>query len=196
VPIQDSGSRSAGDVALMRAIASGDRDALGAFYDLHASAVMGLCVRVLSSRNEAEETVADIFVELWERAAQFDPARGSPLAYLMNLGRSRAIDRLRHRRRHTDALAEVAATEPRPDPSDETAALGCAIHGERCAIVRKALDVLDVRERRVVELSFFQGLTHREIAAALQEPIGTVKTRIRRGLIRLRDELSALEDAL
>lgn len=196
MPIEDGGSRIAADVALMRAIAAGDRNALGAFYDRHASAVMGLCVRILANRNEAEETVADIFVELWERSGQFDPERGSPLAYLMNLGRSRAIDRLRHRRRHTDALAEVAATQHRHDPSDETAAFGCAIHGERRAIVRKALDVLDARERRVVELSFFQGLTHREIAAALDEPIGTVKTRIRRGLIRLRDELRALEDAL
>jgi RNA polymerase sigma-70 factor (ECF subfamily) len=195
VSIQDSRTRSAGDVALMRAIALGDRDALGAFYDRHASAVMGLCVRILSSRNEAEETVADIFVELWERAGHFDPERGSPLAFLMNLGRSRAIDRLRQRRRHTDAIAEVAAAE-RLDRSGDPPAFGCAIQDERRSIVRKALDALDARERRAVEMSFFQGLTHREIAAALQEPIGTVKTRIRRGLIRLRDELHGLEDAL
>lgn len=196
MPTHDSGSRNAADVALMRVIAAGDRDALGVFYDRHASAVMGLCVRILTNRNEAEETVADIFVELWERSGTFDPQRGSPLAYLMNLARSRAIDRLRHRRRHTDALAEVAATQHRPNRSEDAVAFGCAIHGERRAIVRKALDVLDARERRVVELSFFQGLTHREIAAALEEPIGTVKTRIRRGLIRLREELRALEDAL
>lgn len=182
----------------MQAIAAGDRDALGALYDRHASAVMGLCMRILANRNEAEETVADIFVELWDRSDRYDAARAAPLVYLLNLSRSRAIDRLRRRRRHANVLAEAAAREPRPAlaAAEGAGGFGRTIDGERRAIVRKALDVLDPQERRVVELSFFQGLTHREIAAALGEPIGTVKTRIRRGVIRLRDELRALEDAL
>lgn len=198
VPRDDPQSQSAADLALMRAIASGDRDALGSLYDRHASAVMGLCMRILANRSEAEETVADIFVELWDRADRYDPDRASPLVYVMNLSRSRAIDRLRRRRRQASVLAEVATQEPRPasEPPELGLAFRAAIHGERRAIVRKALDVLDARERRALELSFFQGLTHREIAAALEEPIGTVKTRIRRGLIRLRDELRSFEDEL
>lgn len=185
-------------MALMQAIASGDRGALGAFYDRYAGSVMGLCVRILANRSEAEETVADVFVELWERSDRYDPTRGSPLVYLMNLTRSRAIDRLRRRSRHANAVAEVAAREPfspRAPHWNETA-FGSAFDGERRTILRKALDALDARERHVVELSFFCGLTHREIAASLEEPIGTVKTRIRRGLIRLRDELAVLKDGL
>ena len=194
----DRENRNAADVALMQAIASGDRDGLGALYDRHAKSVMGLCLRILANRSEAEETVADIFVELWDRADRYDPDRASPFVYLMNLTRSRAIDRLRRRRRQTSVLAEAATQEPHaasPLPELDSA-FRSTIHGERRAIVRKALDALDARERRVVELSFFQGLTHREIAASLDEPIGTVKTRIRRGLIRLRDELRGFEDVL
>lgn len=177
----------------MRAIAGGDREGLGRLYDRYASAVMGLCMRILGNRSEAEEAVADIFVELWDRADRYDPDRASPFAYLMNLSRSRAIDRLRRRRRQTDLLAEVAAQTP--DAPVSGGALGAAVHGEERMLVRRAMEVLEARERRVVELAFFSGLTHSEIAAELDEPIGTVKTRIRRGLIRLRDEIAKLEDA-
>jgi len=191
--------RSAGEAVdreLMRAIAAGDRDGLGGLYDRHASAVMGLCVRILGNRSEAEEAVADIFVELWDRSERYDPERASPFAYLMNLSRSRAIDRLRRRRRHADLLAEVAARTPDDPPVPAESALGRAVHEEERALVRSALDALDARERHLVELSFFRGMTHTEIATELDEPIGTVKTRIRRGLIRLRDEIRKLEEAL
>lgn len=183
------------DRELMRAIASGDRDGLGGLYDRYASAVMGLCVRILGNRSEAEETVADIFVELWDRADRYDSDRASPFAYLMNLTRSRAIDRLRRRRRQADLLAEVAAHSTDPGPAARGDGLLQAVHDEERVRVRRALDALDARERHVVELSFFRGLTHTEIATELDEPVGTVKTRIRRGLIRLRDELRKLEDA-
>jgi RNA polymerase sigma-70 factor (ECF subfamily) len=178
----------------MQAIAAGDRDALGQLYDRHAGVVMGLCVRILGSRSEAEETVADIFVELWQRSGRYDPHRAPPFAYLVNLARSRAIDRLRRRRRQADLLAEVAAAPVEGEGAPSS--YGRALHGQQRVLVRKAMDVLEAEERKVVELAFFRGLTHREIAEELAQPIGTVKTRIRRGLMRLRDELRNLEDAL
>lgn len=180
----------------MRAIARRDRAALEAFYDRHASVVMGLCTRVLGDPVEAEEVVSDVFFEVWDRSDRYDAERGTPMAYLMNLSRSRAIDRLRRVRRHGGPLIEV--TEERlksPEPYAPSPLLE-AVRAERRDQVRAALEALGPRQRRAVELSFFRGLTHPEIAELLDEPIGTVKTWIRRSLIRLRNEFGDGGDEL
>ena len=189
---------AADDHSLMAAIAARDPSALGALYDRHASVLLALCVRVLRDRMEAEEVLGDVFLEVWNRYDRYRPSRGNPLTYLLTVARSRAVDRLRSRRqrdRLTVAAEDVAGLEdlrpqaPRPSP------LGEAVVAEQRSRVLHALDELAARERHALELSFFDGLSHQEISRHLGEPLGTVKTRIRQGLIRLRKSLRTQYDA-
>jgi RNA polymerase sigma-70 factor (ECF subfamily) len=176
----------------MEAIAAGNPSALRALYDRHAPAVFALCLRILRDRAEAEEVLGDVFYEAWDRSERFDPDRGSPVSYLMTLARSRALDRLRSRRRRdlevpaetADGAPElVAAATVGPAPFD------AAVAAEQRGHVRQALAALSAEQRRAVEMNFYDGFSHSEIAARLGEPLGTVKTRIRQGLARLRDSL-------
>lgn len=190
------------DRTLMTGIAAGDATALGDLYDRHAGRVLALCLRILRDRAEAEEALGDVFYELWEKADRFRADRGTPVSYLMTVARSRAIDRLRRRRRQEVVLdlegssgGEITgASAPITSPSvlsirvDE-GPFGDAAAAEQKVRIRRALAGLSAAERRVVELSFFDGLSHGEIARALREPLGTVKSRIRQGLARLRDAL-------
>jgi RNA polymerase sigma-70 factor (ECF subfamily) len=180
------------DLALMSAIAAGDPSALRDLYDRHAGQVLALCLRILRDRAEAEEALGDVFLELWEKAERFRETRGAPLSYMMTLARSRAIDRLRRRQR-TGALVDSHPSLEAVGPAAQAAAdagpyLDMAA-SEQKAKIRRALAGLSAAERRAVELSFFDGLSHGEIAKTLQEPLGTVKSRIRQGLLRLRDAL-------
>ncbi|HTL27900.1 MAG TPA: sigma-70 family RNA polymerase sigma factor [Tepidisphaeraceae bacterium] len=181
-------SSSERDLALLRAMAEGDAAAFGQFYDRHAGLVFALCLRILHNRAEAEDLMIDIFYELWNRIGRFDATRGSPLTYLTMLARSRAIDRKR-------SLASSGKNEPIVDESDAATSetpLDDALTGERRRIVRQALRELDPAQRQAIESSFYDGLSHSEIAAKLNKPLGTVKTSIRQGLIRLRDSLRSL----
>ena len=178
------------DAALMAGIAAGDPAALEALYGRHASVVFALCLRVLGDRSEAEEVLEDIFFELWQRAERFDAGRSTPLAYLITLARSRAIDRLRRVRRGAPA-PDVGKAPPdvRETPALAESPLAEAERSERRRLVASVLGALDPAERHALELSFFAGLSHSDIAKHLGQPLGTVKTRIRRALLRLRDGL-------
>ena len=188
------------DAELVHAIAGGNPDALGSLYDRHASAVMGLCLRVLGVRADAEEVLSDVFLQVWEQAERYEVSRGSVVSWLMNLARSRAIDRLRsvgRRERIVAATEDPAAVADRA-PAAAAAARGSesaaepfreAALGQQRSRVEAALRALEPSQRRAVELSFFEDLSHSEIAQQLGEPLGTVKSRIRQGLIRLRDGL-------
>jgi len=175
------------DFDLMKAIAAGDREALSVLYDRHSPMVLAVCRRVLSDGGEAEDVLTDVFFEVWTRADRFDAARGSALTYLMTLARSRAIDRRRARAARSPGtsnqpeLASEAAPGPNPLQSIDL--------NEQRQIIRSALDQLDPVQRTAVECSFYEGLSHSEIAEKLQRPLGTVKTYIRQGLIRLRQSL-------
>lgn len=176
------------DFVLMEAIAGRDQAALAALYDRHSAAVLGVCLRILRDRGEAEEATGDVFVEVWDRASRYDPARGHPLAYLLNLARSRAIDRLRSQSRRTRLFVEPAPRESASaeDPLEDSITAQMRRHLDR------ALAVLAPGQKRALELAYFDGMSHSEIAAALGEPLGTVKTRIRQGLLRLRETLDAV----
>lgn len=184
------------DLALMAAIAARDSTALSTLYDRHGATMFGLCTRILRDRSEAEETLGDVFLEIWNRADRYDPARATPLAYLLNLARSRALDRLRTVRRRqrvivdAEAIEEKAATGGPADPS--ISPLETALSSETRTRVKRALDELQPSQRQALELAYFGGLTHTEIASTLGEPLGTVKTRIRQGLIQMRGALRAL----
>lgn len=162
--------------SLIRQIAAGDQEALARFYDVQAGLVNGLALRILRDVADAEDVVQEVFVQVWRQAARFDPSRGSPEAWVCTITRSRALDRLRRRtsRREEAEDQGLGSTTPR---NDEALA------------VRKALDSLPLEQRRALELAYYDGLTQTEIAERLAQPLGTIKTRMRTAMIRLREVL-------
>jgi RNA polymerase sigma-70 factor, ECF subfamily len=186
----DPGEQATGAAAVARA-AAGDEAALGVLYDTHARAMYSLALRILGDESDAEEVTQDVFAQAWRQAGRYDASRGTVAAWLLNMTRTRAIDRLRARRARPDSSAARAAEELSPaltapyvDPGD---ALGVARDAER---VRAALQQLPLLQRLAIELAYFEGLTQTEIAERLEQPLGTVKTRIRLGLSKLRESLS------
>jgi RNA polymerase sigma-70 factor (ECF subfamily) len=172
---------------LITRIAAGDRDAFSRFYDLLAPTAFGLIRRVLRDPEAAAEVLQEVFWQVWREAPQYDPARGSPEAWLVMRARTRAIDRLRSiRRRDRTFVAPVDESVARS--SDEPAENPAVVAEDR-RLVQTALAQLPEPQRRVIELAFFDGLTQSEIATRLGEPLGTVKTRARLGLERLRSAL-------
>jgi RNA polymerase sigma-70 factor (ECF subfamily) len=172
----------------MQRVADRDAEALRALYDRYGRVCLAICVRILRDRNEAEQLLIDVFAEVWERCERYDASRGTPITYLITLSRSRAIDRLRSRKSapalSLDALPSILTTSDKSEtPLDQT------LIGERRVLVRDALRKLDDNQRQAVELAFYDGLSHSEIAEKLHKPLGTIKTHIRQGLIRLRDQL-------
>jgi RNA polymerase sigma-70 factor (ECF subfamily) len=164
--------------ALIRRLVAGDQHALGALYDKYAGLVNALALRVLRDASDAEDIVQEVFVQAWRQAARFDPARGTPEAWLCTMARSRALDRLRRR------------AARREEPGEDAPPAVAAPRNEEALAVRKALDLLSEVQRRALELAYYEGLTQTEIAARLGEPLGTVKTRIRSAMLRLREALA------
>lgn len=183
----------AADHESVRRMAAGDADALAALYDRHARPVYSLALRIVEDQAEAEDVVQEVFSQAWQQASRYDPSRGSVGAWLLMMTRSRAIDRVRTRRARPDAMQ---APHPRavvdlPDPShgQEMAALT----EEQIARLRTAMARLPFLQRVAIELAYYEGLTQTEIAARLEQPLGTIKTRIRLGLIKLREALAGIE---
>ncbi len=176
---------------LIARIARGDQSAFSQFYDAHAGLAFGLIRRIVRDKEAAEEVLQEVFWQVWREAASFDPARGGPEAWLVMRAKTRAIDKLRSmRRREQTFVAPVdEGSAPGADPRADDPAVAAADR----SLVEGALGRLPDAQRRVIELAFFGGLTQTEIAARLGEPIGTVKTRARLGLERLRGLLADKE---
>jgi RNA polymerase sigma-70 factor (ECF subfamily) len=174
------------DTELLHAVARGDESALAALYDRYNSILLGLLLRILHSRTEAEDVLQEVFIQIWQRAANFDEARGRGFTWMVTLARSRAIDRLRalQSRQRADDTAMQNAPEQLGDASDD------AYYAEQREIVRAALAEIPEEQRRALLLAYFEGLTQSEIAARLGQPLGTVKTRMRSGMTKLRELLS------
>ena len=170
---------------MLRDVARGDESALATVYQRYGAILFGLLVRILNDRAEAEDVLQEVFVQVWQRAANFDESRGRAFTWLVTLARSRAIDRLRalNSRGRT---AEQAARQTEELVSD---AEQDAILAERASIVREALRELPAEQREVLLLAYFNGFSQSEIAEHLNSPLGTVKTRMRTALIRLREKL-------
>jgi RNA polymerase sigma-70 factor, ECF subfamily len=180
------GETAADHLALER-MARGDHDALAELYDRHARLVYSLALRIVRDQADAEDIVQEVFSQAWRQAARYQSSRGNVIAWLLNLTRSRAIDRLRGRRSRPEGTVDPVALEV-PDlaqPIDETLALS-----GQATQIRAAVDELSVLQRVAIELAFYEGLTHVEIAERLELPLGTVKTRIRQGLLKLKDRLA------
>jgi RNA polymerase sigma-70 factor (ECF subfamily) len=184
------GREQADDAAWLARAAGGDGAALAALYDRHARGVYSLALRVVRVEADAEDVVQEVFAQAWRQAARYDEARGTVAAWLLVMARTRAIDRLRarHARPDADSTAADDAWDARPAAYDDPAdALAAEQDADR---VRRALEQLPLLQRLAIELAYFEGLTQNQIAARLEEPLGTVKTRIRLGLLKLRDALS------
>lgn len=173
------------DVELLHAVARGDEVALARLYDSYRVILFGLMLRILHSRQEAEDVLQDVFLQVWNRAADFDESRGRPFTWLVTLARSRAIDRLRALGSR-ERVAQNAAREIVEESSD---AIEDAIRAEAGRGVRNALQELPEDQRYALELAYFEGLTQSEIASRLKTPLGTVKTRMRSGMTKLRELL-------
>jgi RNA polymerase sigma-70 factor (ECF subfamily) len=187
------GSSSADDGDLVKAVAEGGSGALGELYDRHGGVVFAICLRMLRDAEEAEEVLEDVFWHLWRHAGRYDPARGSVVVYLVTLARSRSLDRLRARERRVRLRSEVAdatlAENVAGSGAGDTTPFGNVLAHERRVRVRGALSDLTPEQREAVELAFLEGLTHLEISLRLGQPLGTIKTRIRSALLRLRGTL-------
>jgi RNA polymerase sigma-70 factor (ECF subfamily) len=173
------------DTELLQAIARGDEQALASLYDRYRLILFGLILRILHSRPEAEDVLQDVFIQVWKRAADFDESRGRPFTWLVTLCRSRTIDRLRalESRQRTANEAVRGAEESVSDSEQD------AMRAEQSAVVRECLGELPREQRETLVLAYFEGLTQTEIASRLGAPLGTVKTRMRSGMIKLREML-------
>jgi len=181
------------DGALVAAIARRQQDALDQLYERYQAVVYHLALKILGNRETAEEVVFEVFWQVWREAERYDARRGSVGAWLATVARSRAIDALRARRGNPgnllteeDSTERLATTDPSDNPEEQTTL------AQRAALVRAALEDLSTDQRAALELSFFSGLSHIEIAERLDEPLGTVKTRIRMALFKLRERLRPL----
>ena len=173
------------DNDLLKAIARGDEGALADCYDRYRLILFSLILRILHDRHEAEDVLQEAFLQVWRRAKDFDESRGRAFTWLVTIARSRALDRLRATGSRARLATEVEQS-PREDMGD---AAEDAIRSEESAIVRQALAELSAEQRQTLFMAYFEGLTQSEIAARLGDPLGTVKTRMRSGLMKLRELL-------
>lgn len=186
----ESAESQAEDRECLRRLAAGDRDAAAPLYDRHARAVYSLVLRIVEDEADAEDVVQEVFTQAWRQASRYDASRGAVGAWLLMMARTRAIDKLRARRARSgpQPVEDERAMELVPaggrDVADEL------VGAEQARQVQRALGELPLLQRLAIELAYYEGLTQREIAERLEEPLGTVKTRIRLGLLKLRDSLA------
>ncbi len=173
-------------VHLIQQVANQDRDAFSQLYDRFSTLVFTLAMRMLRVRSDAEDLLQEVFVQVWRQAQSYSAERGSPEAWIVNIARSRAIDKIRSIRRMEKSF--VLTDDPaRAESSDNVES--SAAESEARLTMSNALANLPEAQRKVLELAYFDGLTQTEIANRLAEPLGTVKTRMRTGIQRLRDML-------
>ena len=189
-PLASADPRAHALLALIRRMAAGDEAALAALYDETSSMVHGLAVKILRDEALAEDVTIEVYMQAFRQASSYDAGRGTPMGWLFTLARSRAIDRFRAdaRRQSREEPLDTVETVPAsaPDPADSTLA------AEWRRVVLAALAALTPEQRRPIELAYYAGMSQSEIAAALGQPLGTIKTRIRTGMFALRDALRPL----
>ncbi len=189
-------SPSPGDLEVMSRISAGDERALGTLYDRYSTFAYSLAVAIVREGSDAEEVVAETFSQVWRTAAGFDAKRGSVAAWLSTIVRTRSLDLIRSQKRRAKMLDQAAAmTEEGASPGLSTGApeadRGAEI-SEAQVLVRRSLNELPMAQRQVLELAYFGGLSQSEIAAQLNEPLGTIKTRMRAGMEKMRQSLGPI----
>ena len=168
--------------AALARVAEGDREALQEVYRRTASKLLGICLRIFPEKSDAEDALQDAFVNVWQKAGSFDPARASPITWLVVLTRNRAIDRLRARGKRVTAPLDAAAeiVDDRPD------AEACLIAGDERDRIAQCIETLPGGDATMIRTAFFDGATYADIAERASVPLGTIKSRIRRALLKLR----------
>jgi RNA polymerase sigma-70 factor (ECF subfamily) len=179
------------ETELLARVAQGDTEAFAALYDRLSGPLFSFALSILKNSASAEDVLQEVFIQIWEKASTYDSEIAKPLTWALTLTRNRAIDRLRSLQRR-QRLAEAAASEPEFMPDSVGGSDEALINRETALRVRNALDALPVEQRQAIEMAFFGGLSQSEIASALSVPLGTVKARIRRGMLQLRDVLGGL----
>jgi RNA polymerase sigma-70 factor, ECF subfamily len=172
------------DIVLIERIVDRDEAAVGALYDRHCRLLFGLILRIIRDRSEAEEILQEVFVLVWTRAETYNVSIGPPAAWLVRIARNRAIDRLRAN------AVRLRAVESAPEPAPAESPESRASVSEQQRAVARALESLPPDQRVLIEQAYFLGLTQSELAERFKLPLGTVKTRIRTGMLALRDQLS------
>lgn len=184
-----SDNNGAEDVALIHGIARGDRRCFESFYDRYIGLLFSTAYKVLNDQTDAEDVTQDVLIQIWDKAHLYDSSRGKPLTWAVTLTRNKAIDRLRSLQRRLrlkdDVTRETVPEEARNDrePVNEVE------FNEQGQMIRDAVMKLTPEQRQVIQMAYFSGLTQSEIAEQLDEPLGTVKARIRRGMMKLKDLL-------
>jgi RNA polymerase sigma-70 factor (ECF subfamily) len=185
----DFSSRNQQLAALIKGVASGDDDALAALYDATRRLLYGLTLRILGDAESAEEVLLDVYKQVWRKASSYDQKRGNPLAWLMTIARSRAIDRLRsdkQERQRVDPLDTARGVMMAGDIEKD------ADLSEMRRVILAALEGLPPEQREVIDMAYYGGLSQSEIAAKLGQPLGTIKTRARLAMIKLREKLNPI----
>jgi RNA polymerase sigma-70 factor (ECF subfamily) len=181
---------------IMQRVVRRDGEALAELYDLYGARVFGLCLRILNETQLAEDTLQEVFLRVWQRAQSFEQSRGTVNAWLMGIARNTCIDQLRRMQTRPQSADQPQGVDALPfeetlaDPENDVPGLAAA--SERAALVRRALAGLSPEQQLVIQLSYFKGLTRREIARRLNWPEGTVHTRARLALQNLRGRLDEL----
>lgn len=185
---QEPAPRPASDdlAGVLRACSRGDEEAFGRLYDAVGGRVFGLVLRVLRDRAQAEEVLQEVFLEIWRTSARYDSAQGSPMTWMLTIAHRRAVDRVRQAESSHTRESIYAARHQEVAYDVTSDAVTRTLDAER---VRRAMESLTPVQRQAVELAYFGGYTHTEVARLLDLPLGTAKTRIRDGLIRLRDTM-------
>ncbi len=177
------------EIALLRRTGEGDRGSFEELYDRFAGVLFSTAFRVLNNHQAAEDVLQDVFLQIWEKAPLYDATRGKPLTWAVTLTRNKAIDRLRSVQRRTRLHDDAERESQVFEQFDHTSSLDLVESMEKGKLVRETMTRLPKDQREAIELAFFSGLTQTEIAERLREPLGTIKARIRRGMMKLRDSL-------
>jgi RNA polymerase sigma-70 factor (ECF subfamily) len=180
------------EIALLRRVAAGDRRGFEELYDRFSGILFSVAFRVLNNQEAAEDVLQDVFIQIWEKAPLYDPARGKPITWAVTLTRHKAIDRLRSIQRRSRLQDEVQKESETFEQFDGKSSFDAVNSAEAAKMIRDAIQTLSADQREAIELAFFSSMTQAEIAERLNEPLGTVKARIRRGMMRLREVIGPL----
>ena len=178
------------EIALLRRVAQGDRRGFEELYDRFSGVLFSTAYRVLNNQEAAEDVLQDVFIQIWEKAPLYDPTRGKPMTWAVTLTRNKAIDRLRSTVRRNRLQDDVQRESETFEQFDDRSSFDAVASGETSKLVREAIQKLTKDQREAIELAFFSSLTQTEIAERLGEPLGTIKARIRRGMMKLKDVIS------
>ncbi len=183
----DPGKELACEVELLRRVGHGDRQSFEQLYDRFSKVLFSIAYRILNNQDSAEDVLQDVFIQIWRKAPLFDPSRGKPMTWAVTLTRNRAIDLLRATQRRAGLQDTLQREQEEPRHSRESSPVEAVTADEIGKLVHQAMRKLSKDQREALELAFFFSMTQAEIAERLNEPLGTIKARIRRGMIALRE---------